>query len=208
MSDEEQELSFKSLGKLINQQVFRSLEREFEAETAGHRSKPEGIVAIMFTDVEDSSGLVVRLGDAAARTLLRRHDEILRRVVAAHQGVEIERAGDGFMIAFGLASHAVECALALQQALAEDAEISTAGLRLRAGVETGEVIAEEKGYFGRTVFQASRVSDLASGGQIIVSEATRLIAGRDAFAYQDLGEHELKGLGGAHRLYAVAGRAS
>src|SRR5262249_6405688 len=78
-------------------------------------------------------------------------------------------------------------------------------VRVRIGMETGEVIAEEQGYFGRTVFQASRISEVGGGGQIVVSQATRLIGGAE-FDFGDLGDHELKGLGGPHRLFELEWR--
>ena len=84
------------------------------------------------------------------------------------------------------------------------------GLLVRVGMDTGEVIAEEKGYFGATVIRAARIVDLARGGQTLASEVTRLLA-EPAFApgtapvvFEAAGEHELKGLDGTHRLYEVA----
>jgi class 3 adenylate cyclase len=166
--------------------------------------KPEGIVSIAFTDIEDSSGLVSRLGDKDARALIRMHDDVLRRVVRIHEGTEVERAGDGFMLAFSTATAAVLCAIDLQKAMSDEQELMSGGIRVRIGVETGEVIAEEKGYFGRTVFAASRISELSSGGQILVSQSTQLIAGPEQFSFTDLGERQLKGLSGAHRLFELA----
>jgi class 3 adenylate cyclase len=168
------------------------------------KAKPEGIVTIAFTDIEESSRLVSQLGDKKARALIRRHDEVLRDTVRLHEGVEIERAGDGFMVAFSTASRAVEWAIGLQRALSADRELTEGGIRVRVGMETGEVIAEEHGYFGRTVFQASRISEVSLGGHIVASEATRLVAGPEQFSFSDLGQHQLKGLDGSHRLFDVS----
>ena len=167
------------------------------------RNKPEGIVTIAFTDIVDSSGLVFRLGDEAARSLIREHDAVLRDVARANEGVEVERAGDGFMIAFSTASRAVTFAIELQRALAAHPTTAPAGIQVRIGMETGETIAEEQGYFGKTVFTASRITDLADGGQILISQTTRLISGAGGFAFRDAGEHDLKGLGGPYRLFDV-----
>ena len=208
MADEEREPIAKPFIEAIQQQVREELMESLAADRSARRkmrgrAKPEGIVTIVFTDIEDSSGLVARLGDEPARALVRQHDELLREIARANEGVEVERAGDGFMIAFSTASRAIAFAVDLQLALARHPRIAPAGIRVRVGIETGEAIAEEQGYFGRTVFQASRIADLAEGGQIIVSEATRLIAspGTDI---RDLGDHELKGLGGPFRLHEVA----
>jgi class 3 adenylate cyclase len=216
MDEEERASIGRSFAEAITRQVHEELLQELKTEGRGRgskrwgrgdgREKPEGIVTIVFTDIEDSSGLVSSLGDAEARSLFRQHDEVLRQAARANDGVEIERAGDGFMIAFSTATRAVSFAIDLQRALAAHTESAPAGIRVRIGMETGEVIAEEQGYFGRTVFLASRIADLAQGGQIVVSEATRQIASGGGFAFQDLGEHELKGLGGPYRLSEVGWR--
>jgi len=202
-----------SFAAAITRQVHEELLEELADDRAarGRRrrdkgsAKPEGMVTIVFTDIVDSSRLVSELGDTAARDLIRAHDQILRETARAHEGVEVERAGDGFMIAFSLASKALAFAVELQRRFAApppDAAHDAGPVRVRIGMETGEVIAEEQGYFGRTVFQASRISEVGGGGQIVVSQATRLIGGAD-FDFVDLGDHELKGLGGAHRLFEV-----
>jgi eukaryotic-like serine/threonine-protein kinase len=202
----------KSFAEAITRQVHQDLLEELHAERSARgkqrklgqgRTKPEGIVTIVFTDIEDSSGLVSRLGDVGARELIRQHDEVLRESARANEGVEVERAGDGFMIAFSTASRALMFAVELQRTLADHPQTAPAGVRVRIGVETGEVIAEEQGYFGRTVFLASRITDVATAGQILVSEATRLIAAAGGFEFRDAGEHELKGLGGPYRLYEL-----
>ena len=182
----------------VNEQILASL------DVATPERKPDGIVTIAFTDVEDSSRLVQELGDRDARALLRQHDEVLREGVKSHDGTEVERAGDGFMLVFATASRAIESAVWLQRALADHDELARAGVRVRIGMQTGEVMTEEHGYFGRTVFQAARIADLARGGQIVVADPTRLIAGEDRFSFTDIGQHELRGLGTTHRLFEVS----
>jgi class 3 adenylate cyclase len=172
--DESEDLQ--GLKDAIKRRVYGDILASTERGRKG-KSKPEGIVTIAFTDIEESSRLVSQLGDKQARALIRRHDEVLRDTVRLHEGVEVERAGDGFMVAFSTASRAVEWAIGLQQALIRDQELTEGGVRVRVGMETGEVIAEEHGYFGRTVFQASRISEISHGGQIVASEATRLVSG-------------------------------
>src|SRR6266542_3052874 len=117
---------------------------------------------------------------------------------------EVEQAGDSFMAAFSTARRAVACALDIQRTLAADrAEQMDAAVQVRIGMDTGEVLAEEQRYFGSTVFRAARIADLASAGRILVSEATKVLASQAGFEFDDLGEHELKGLGSGHRLYEV-----
>jgi class 3 adenylate cyclase len=200
-----------SLGRAITRQIHEELLEEFAEESRGRgrrqdrsaRVKPEGIVTIAFTDVVDSTGLVFRLGDEAARDLIRQHDAVLRETARANEGVEVERAGDGFMIAFSTASRAVRFAIELQRALGVHPTTAPAGIQVRIGMETGETIAEEQGYFGKTVFAASRITDLADGGQILISQTTRLISDGGGFVFRDAGEHDLKGLGGPHHLFEV-----
>jgi adenylate cyclase len=160
---------------------------------------PDGVVTVVFTDVEGSSKLVRDLGDATAMAMLRGHDELVRTVLAEHDGIEVERSGDAFMLAFRLPSRAVAFALHLQRRLAADGD-----LRVRIGMDTGEVIREEKGYFGRTVFRAARIAELAHGGQVLASEATKALTDANPEAlFIDLGEKELDGLGGPHRVFDV-----
>jgi class 3 adenylate cyclase len=164
---------------------------------------PEGTVTILFTDVEGSTDLVMALGDRRARSVLRAHDEVVSNAIKAHEGTEVERAGDSFMAAFTTARRAVACALDIQRTLAAPREGSDPSVQVRIGMDTGEVLAEKDRYFGSTVFRAARIADLAPPGQILVSEATKVLASQAGYEFDDLGEHELKGLGPGHRLFEV-----
>jgi adenylate cyclase len=185
------------LGEAISAQVEEQLLRSF----GGRGRLPEGVITILFTDVEGSSQLVRSLGDDQARAVLRRHDEAVRSAIQAHEGIEVERAGDSFMAAFRLPRHAIACAIEIQRSFDDAHEEDR--VRVRIGMDTGEVIAEERGYFGQTVFRASRIADLAQGGRVLVSEATRVLAAPAGFAFEDLGELELRGLGKGHRIFEV-----
>src|SRR5205823_8827982 len=135
--------------------------------------------------------------------LLRAHDALVRGAVSECGGVEVEQEGDAFMLAFSGARGAVECAVAIQRALDDDG-----GLRVRIGLNTGDVIVEGDRYFGRTVFVAARVAEQAAGGEILASELTRaLVADGTGDRFVERGEYELKGLRGSHRLYEVLWRA-
>jgi DNA-binding NarL/FixJ family response regulator len=172
--------------------------RRLTEHAVGSLRRPEGTVTIAFTDVEGSTRLVDELGDEESRAVLREHDEVIRRRLEEHGGIEVEQEGDSFMIAFSSARQAVRCAVATQRAFAGHR------LRVRIGMNTGDVIAEHAGYFGRTVFVASRVASEALGGEILVSEATKALAADSAGVdLVDRGERPLKGLKGLHRLYEV-----
>jgi DNA-binding NarL/FixJ family response regulator len=165
----------------------------------GDRARPEGTVTVAFTDIENSTPIVERLGDDRARELFLEHDRVVREALEGAGGVEVEREGDKFMLAFSSARRAVRCAVEIQRAL----ERNGLPLRVRAGLNTGDVIAEEGGYFGRAVFVAARVAETASGGEILVSEVTRSLAAEDGVDFRERGAYELKGLKGSHRLFEV-----
>ena len=172
--------------------VLRRLTEHVIAE----RGRPEGTVTILFTDVESSTAIVEELGDERAQEVFGEHDVLFRGVADEYRGIEVAHEGDSFMFAFSSARRAVLCALALQDSL------ESQPVRVRMGLNTGDVIAEQDGYFGRAVFVASRVTGYASGGQVFVSALTRELAGDSReVRFADLGEFELKGLSGRHRLY-------
>jgi DNA-binding NarL/FixJ family response regulator len=179
---------------LCGEATTRVLER-----IRGGRERPEGTVTVLFTDIEGSTSLVERLGDVRAREVFRDHDRLVRQALKETGGVEVEQDGDAFMLAFTGARAAVSCAVEAQRAIAA----SDLPLRVRAGLNTGEVIAEEHGYFGRSVFVAARVSGEARGGQILASEVTRNLVGDHGVQFREHGERALKGLAGTHRLYEV-----
>ncbi len=191
----------------LSRAITERVEEQIRRSVSGRPPLPDGVVTIMFTDVEGSSEMVSALGDERARAVLRRHEEEIRKAIDSHHGVEVERAGDSFMAAFRLPRHALACAFAVHSALS--AAPSDPPVRVRIGMDTGEAIAEDRAYFGLTVFRASRIAALAAGGQIFVSEATRVLGEPAGFSFRDLGEHELRGLGRGHRIFeAVAGAPS
>jgi class 3 adenylate cyclase len=186
------------LGDQISEMVEASILEKTRKRLAP-AELPDGVITIVFTDVEGSTELVRDLGDAEARTALRRHDEVVRGVLKQHEGIEVERAGDAFMLAFRFPTRAVGFALALHHRL-----LRYSDLRVRIGMDTGEVIREEKGYFGRTVFRAARIAELGHGGQVLASEATKVLAEAiPEVQFVDLGEKELDGLGGRHRVFEI-----
>jgi class 3 adenylate cyclase len=179
--------------------VLHKLARQATAD-----ARPRGTVTIVFTDIEDSTRVVEERGDLDARVLFRKHDALVRDAVSAHRGCIVEHPGDAFMLAFSSAVSAVQCAAALQHALARAArDRPKDALRVRIGLNTGDVLCEGDGYFGRTVFLAARIAEAARGGEVLVSEVTvALLAGRD-FALEFQGTQPLKGLQGAQALYRL-----
>jgi DNA-binding NarL/FixJ family response regulator len=169
------------------------------------QERPEGTVTILFTDVEGSTRIVEALGDEQALRVFSEHDSLVRDAVARHDGMEVEQDGDAFMVAFSSARRGVRCAIEIQRLFADRAGARPEpALKVRIGLNTGDVIAEDDRYFGRAIFVASRVAGQARGGQILVSELTKaLVDGSGELAFTDRGEYELKGLTGRHRLHEV-----
>ncbi|MCA9830097.1 MAG: adenylate/guanylate cyclase domain-containing protein, partial [Dehalococcoidia bacterium] len=109
--------------------------------------------------------------------------------------------GDGFMASFGSAQRALDCAVALQRAVAGG--IGGEALRIRAGINAGEPIAEDDDLFGSSVIAAARIASKASGGQVLVSDVVRQLVAGKGFLFSDTGLHDLKGLEEPVRLWEL-----
>jgi class 3 adenylate cyclase len=187
-------------------EMVSALEEE-QPDMRAHAA-PDGTVAILFSDIEDSTVLTERLGDEQWLQLLREHNAIFREQVARHDGYEVKSQGDGFMLAFPDPCEALECAIDVQRAFAErERDGSGELLRVRIGLHTGEVISEEGDYFGKNVILAARIAAQAMGGEILVSEELRQAAsdgdrdGDGRLQFDEGRELELKGLAGSHRVF-------
>jgi len=189
------------------------------AATAAPSREAGGLITILFTDVEGSTALTQRLGDAKGREVLREHERIVREALKAHGGSEIKAMGDGFMASFSSATGALECAIAMQRALAdwnagvgaglvppEDAASSAPTIRVRIGLNAGEPIAEEKDLFGTAVNLAARIAAKAEGGEILASDVVRQLVAGKGFLFADRGDVALRGFEEAVRLYEVRWR--
>ena len=172
----------------------------------GVPSLPEGPVTIMFTDIEGSTALRTSLGDAETDALFRRHDELVKEQIETHQGYDQGAAlGDGFLAVFVSTRRAVACAIGIQKAL-DSFNHSRSGpsLHVRIGLNTGEVAWQDDQLSGEAVHAAARVCAAGSGGQILVSDVTRQLAGTiPDVTFHDAGEFHLKGFPQPWRLFDV-----
>ncbi len=180
-------------------------------EFAGTTEKPESVEpgafrTVLFTDVEGSTALTQRLGDAKARELLREHERIVREALKAHDGSEVKTMGDGFMASFSSATKALECAIAMQRAFAERNESAEEPIKVRVGLNAGEPIAEDDDLFGTAVILAARIAAQAEGGEILASEAVRQIVAGKKFPFSDRGETALRGFEDRVHIYQVSWR--
>jgi len=169
-------------------------------------------VTILFTDVVGSTAMRTGRGDDAAHRLLQMHNDLVRREIERQGGEEVKTIGDSFMVAFGSARKAVECAIAVQRALAlrhAQGEL-VAGfvpIHVRIGLNVGEAIQEGGDYFSAAVDAAARVMAKANGGQILVSETVRAVIGATKdIQFVDRGRFRLKGFDERWRLFEVAWR--
>ena len=185
-------------------EVYRFLGLTEDARSAAQAAGP---VTILFTDVEGSTALTERLGDAGAREVLRQHERIVREALKAHSGSEVKTMGDGFMASFGSASQAVECAVTIQKAFAQwNAGVGAHGhapLQIRVGLNAGEPIAEGEDLYGTAVNLAARIAGEARGEEILVANVVRELAAGKGYLFLDRGDAALKGFEDPVRLYEV-----
>ena len=170
----------------------------------------EGTVTIMFTDVEESTRLLSTRGFTASHEIMKAYETIIEDKVSQHAGRRIKGLGDGFMISFGSARHGVECALDIQQAITEYSKQNPERkLRIRIGLNTGEVVEEAGDIFGAAVNVAARVAGKAKGGEVLTSEIVRDLVGPVAeMKFEFRGRYKLKGFPDRWRLHEVlAGEA-
>src|SRR5438270_185542 len=149
----------------------------------------EGTVSVMFTDVEGSTNLLSTRGFTESHEIMKAYETIVGEKIAEHAGRRIKGLGDGVMVSFGSTRHAVECALDIQKATDEYSKTNPQRkLRIRIGINTGEVVEEAGDIFGAAVNMAARVAGKAKGGQVLVSEVVRQLVGPVAeirLAYKD-----------------------
>ncbi len=165
------------------------------------------VQTILFTDLAGSTSMQSRLGDEAARNVLRAHDAAVRQAIEEFNGREMKHTGDGMMTAFGSAADAVNCALTVRRDIATYNDSHEGEeLRVRFGLNAGEPIAEDDDLFGLSVTLAARIGDWGEPGQVLCSNVVReLLLGKE-FKFTSVGSAELKGLDEPVPLYQVLGQ--
>jgi class 3 adenylate cyclase len=161
---------------------------------------PSGMAVILFLDIADSTALTTKLGDAAYRERERELDGSLRQAIREAGGTPVEGKvlGDGVMAVFTSARQAIEAAQRCRD-LGNEAD-----LPLHLGINAGDVVREGNNVHGGAVQLAARVQGVAAPGEILVSATVRDLARTSAgVSFEDRGEHELKGIAGPQRLFAV-----
>jgi class 3 adenylate cyclase len=156
------------------------------------------LATILFTDIVDSTATLGRLGDARWRRVLLEHNELLRGALDRYRGREVVTTGDGFLALFDGAARGVRCASAMTDA------VRPLGIQIRTGLHTGEIKVVGGNARGVAVHAAARIAGLAGPSEVVVSGTTRDLLDGSGLRFEDRGEHELKGLDGPRRLFALA----
>jgi class 3 adenylate cyclase len=155
------------------------------------------LTTMLFTDIVGSTDRVASLGDHRWRAILDAHDRNVREQLRKHRGHEIETAGDSFFVSFDGPARAIRCAQEIVLATEK------LGIELRVGLHTGEVEVRRDHLGGLAVHIAARVGALATAGEVLVSRTVKDLVVGSGIEFIDRGEHELKGVPGTWRLYAV-----
>jgi class 3 adenylate cyclase len=187
---------------LIFSEGIDAVADEIEEFVTGARTGADpdrALSTVVFTDIVDSTTVAAELGDRRWRDILDRHNALLRREVERFGGRQVATTGDGIFAAFDGPRNAVRCAIAATEAVAP------LGIRIRAGVHTGEVEVRGDDLGGLAVHIGARIAARANAGEVLVSSTVReLMAGSD-LRFEDRGEHRLKGVPGTWRVFAASG---
>jgi class 3 adenylate cyclase/pimeloyl-ACP methyl ester carboxylesterase len=180
--------------------LFAELESFLADVVAGKRAElePDRLLAtVLFSDIVGSSEKAASLGDRAWRELLQRHHELVRRQLDRFRGKEVDTAGDGFFASFDGPARAIACGCAIAEAMPE------LGLEVRVGLHTGECELVDGKVAGIAVHTGARVAACAQPGEVLVSSTVKDLVAGSGLAFEDRGQHQLKGIPGEWRLYAV-----
>lgn len=174
-----------------------------EEFVTGSRSEEDDadrfLATVLFVDVAGSTQRVSELGDRRWRALLDGFEETVRRALLAHRGDLVNTAGDGVLATFDGPARAIRCASHIRDAVRQR------GLDVRCGLHTGEVTRREGGVTGIAVHIGARVSTVAEPGEVLVTRTVRDLVAGSGIAFDERGEHTLKGVTDPWTLYAASG---
>ena len=165
---------------------------------ARHVREPDRVLAtVLFTDIVGSTERAAELGDSDWRSLLQRHDALVRTEVERHRGRTVKSTGDGVLATFDGPARAVRAATSIGDS------VRRLGVEIRAGLHTGELEVLEDDVGGLAVHIGARVMGKARAGEVLVSSTVKDLVVGSGLDFSERGEHELKGIPGAWRLFAV-----
>ena len=146
------------------------------------------LATVLFTDIVGSTAKAEAMGDRAWNDLISVHDKIVRQEIARFRGREVKSLGDGFLTTFDGPARAIHCAQAICRGVAQ------IGLDVRIGVHTGEVEIAGDDIRGIAVNIASRVSELGSEADVLVSRTVKDLVAGSGIQFSSFGTHKLKGV--------------
>jgi class 3 adenylate cyclase len=165
------------------------------AKSAGD---PDRVLAtVLFTDIVESTARLSQLGDRQWREVLASHDALAERQVERYGGRIVAKTGDGLLATFDGPLRAIQCAIALRDA------VRRIGLTIRAGLHTGEIERNDDDVTGLAVHIAARVQAIAQPNEVLISRTVKDLVAGGALRFADRGSHELKGVQASWELYAV-----
>ena len=177
---------------------FDEIER-FVRDLRDEEMELESVLAtVLFTDIVGSTARQAALGDRRWQELVLSHHRVVRGCLARYRGRELDTAGDGFFAAFDGPARAIRCAQAIVD------QVSGLGIEIRAGLHTGECRTIDGKVGGLAVSIGARVTSLADGSEILLSQTVKDLVAGSGLEFAERGEHELKGVPGAWKVYAVA----
>jgi class 3 adenylate cyclase len=152
---------------------------------------------VLFTDIVGSTERQAAAGDHVWAEVIRRHHTIVREALGRWQGVENDTAGDGFYATFDGPARAIRCAFDIA------GRVRDIGIEIRAGIHTGECEIVDGKRAGLAVTIGARIAGMADPGEVLVSRTVKDLTAGSGFAFDDKGEHELKGVPERWQLYRV-----
>lgn len=180
-------------------EAYADAVEEFARELRDEEAQLGAVLAtVLFTDIVGSTARQAELGDRRWAELVQEHHALVRGYLARYRGRELDTAGDGFFAAFDGPARGIRCAQAIVEGVRD------LGLEVRAGLHTGECRTVDEKIGGLAVAIGARVSALAQPSEVLVSQTVRDLVAGSGLDLRDRGEHELKGVPGSWRVYAVA----
>jgi class 3 adenylate cyclase len=171
--------------------------QEFMTGTRPGPALDRVLATVLFTDIVGSTVTAAELGDQRWSELLTMHHEAVRRELERFRGREVDTAGDGFLALFDGPARAIQCGLAIRD------KLQSFGIDIRAGLHTGEIVSAGDDVRGIAVHIGARVAALAGRAEVLVSRTVVDLVAGSGIAFIDRGEHELKGVPGSWKLFAV-----
>jgi len=157
------------------------------------------LATVLYTDIVGSTEFMAQVGDRRWKELLAAHDALVQAEVERFRGRKVKSTGDGVLATFDGPGRAIRCSCAIREA------VRPLGIDVRAGLHCGEIELRGDDVAGMAVHIGARVSALAATGEVFVSSTVKDLVAGSGIDFEDRGEHELKGVPGSWRIFAVEG---